>query len=242
MVGDVDAGAFKNATAGLESAWTTTGTEIVSLPPANAVEKSAVYFYDVPGAKQSVLRIQRPSLSALDDDYPWATAVNFLLGNIYTSQLMTELRVNRGYTYGIRSRFSGAKDRGDFTISSSVRSNVTLESLQRIRDIVSNFGPGFTEADLDVLKGAVLRGQALKNETLRAKLGVVQNISYLGYPYDFQARNAARVEAMTLEQFQRIANDYLRADAMQYIVVGDAESQAGRLGDLGFGEPVMLEK
>ena len=111
-----------------------------------------------------------------------------------------------------------------------------------IRDIVSEFGPGFTEADLKVLKGAVLRGQALKTETLSEKLDVVQQISYLGYPDDFQVRNAARVEAMTLEQFKRIANDYLRADAMQYIVVGDAASQAGRLGALGFGESVILER
>jgi len=177
----------------------------------------------------------------LDEDYPLATAVNFLLGGIYTSQLMTELRVNRGYTYGIRSRFIGAKDRGTFTIGSSVRSNVTSESLELIRDIVSNFGPGFTEDGLQVLKGAVLRGQALKNETLSAKLDVVQQISYFGYPDDYQARDSKLVEAMNLEQFRRIARDYLRADAMQYIVVGDAESQAGRLGDLGFGEPVMLE-
>ena len=221
--------------------WNTPGTKVVSLPAANPVERSVIYFYDIPGSKQSVLNIQRPSLSALDEDYPLATAVNFLLGGIYTSQLMTELRVKNGYTYGIRSRFSGAKDRGSFTIGSSVRSNVTLESLQMIRDIVANFGPGFSEDDLLVLKGAVLRGQALKNETLGAKLDVVEKISYFGYPDDFQARHASRVESMTLEQFRRIANDYLRADAMQYLVVGDAESQAGRLGDLGFGDPVMLE-
>jgi zinc protease len=241
VVGDVNSEAVRFVTDGMAANWNTPGTDVVLLPPANTVEKSAIYFYDIPGAKQSVLRIQRPSLTALDEDYPLATAVNFLLGGIYTSQLMTELRVNKGYTYGIRSRFSGAKDRGDFTIGSSVRSNVTRESLELIRDIVSNFGPGFTEDGLQVLKGAVLRGQALKNETLSAKLDVVQAISDFGYPDDFQARNAARVEAMTLEQFQRIANDYLRADAMQYIVVGDAESQAGRLGDLGFGDPEMLE-
>ena len=69
----------------------------------------------------------------------------------------------------------------------------------------------------------------------------MQSISYFGYPDDFQARNAARVEAMTLDQFREIADKYLRADAMQYIVVGDAETQAGRLGTLGFGEPVMLK-
>jgi zinc protease len=113
--------------------------------------------------------------------------------------------------------------------------------MELIREIVGNFGPGFTEEDLQILKGAVLRGQALKNETLSAKLGVVQNISYLGYPDDYQARNAARVEAMTLDQFREITGKYLRADAMQYIVVGDAETQAGRLGELGFGEPVMLK-
>ena len=240
VVGDVNAEVVRLVTEKMAANWKTPGTEAVSLPPANPVEKSVIYFYNIPGAKQSVLNIQRPSLSALDEDYPLATAVNFLLGGIYTSQLMTELRVNKGYTYGVRSRFSGAKDRGKFTIGSSVRSNVTRESLELIRDIVTNFGPGFTEDGLQVLKGAVLRGQALKNETLSAKLGVVQKISYFGYPDDFQARNAARVEAMTLEQFQRIANDYLRADAMQYIVVGDAQTQAGRLGDLGFGDPVML--
>ena len=242
VVGDVSAEVVRGATQGMATNWNTPGTDAISLPQANAVDKSVIYFYDLPGAKQSVLRIQRPSLTALDEDYPLATAVNFLLGGIYTSQLMTELRVNKGYTYGIRSQFSGAKDRGTFTIGSSVRSNVTLESVELIRDIVSNFGPGFTEDGLQVLKGAVLRGQALKNETLSSKLDVVQKISYFGYPNDFQARNAARVEAMTLETFQRIASENLRADAMQYIVVGDAESQAGRLGELGFGDPVMLEK
>ena len=240
IVGDVDAAGVQSAAEGLAQNWNGQGTDVVALPQGNPVEQSAIYFYDVPGAKQSVLRIQRPSLTALDPDYPLANAANFLLGGIYTSQLMTELRVNRGYTYGIRSRFSGAKDRGNFTIGSSVRSNVTLESMELIRDIVSNFGPGFTAEDLQVLKGAVLRGQALKNETLSAKLGVVQNISYFGYPDDFQARNAARVEAMTLDQFREITGKYLRADAMQYIVVGDAETQARRLGELGFGEPVML--
>jgi zinc protease len=241
IVGDVNAQAVREATAGLSARWNKPATETVSLPQANPVGQSAIYFYDIPGAKQSVLRIQRPSLAAVDADYPLMQAVNFLLGGIYTSQLMTELRVNKGYTYGIGSGFSGARDRGIFTIASSVRSNVTRESLELIRDIVTNFGPGFSEEELAVLKGAVLRGQALKNETLSAKLDVVQQISNFGYPDDFQLRNAGRVESMTLEQFRQLSEKYLRADAMQYIVVGDAETQAGRLGDLGFGEPVMLE-
>jgi len=240
VVGAVDADAVRAAMSSLSGRWTTPGTEVVSLPQANTVEQSGIYFYDVPGAKQSVLRIQRPSLSAVDPNYPLANALNFLLGGIYTSQLMTELRVNRGYTYSIRSRFIGEKDRGGFFIGSSVRSNVTRESLELIRDIVAAYGPGFTAEDLVILKGAVLRGQALKNETLSAKLGAIQNISNFGYPVDFQAQNARLVEAMTLEQFKQLAAEYLRPDAMQYVVVGDAATQAERLGDLGFGAAVMI--
>lgn len=241
IVGDVDAESVRQATDGLAERWNVPGTEPVSLPQARPVEESVIYFYDVPGSKQSVLRLQRPSLSAVDPDYPLAEAVNFLLGDIYTSQLMTELRVNKGYTYGVGSRFIGAEDRGTFLIGSSVRANVTLDSLELIRDIVTNYGPGFTEEDLDLLKSAVLRGQALKNETLSAKLGVLRNISTYGYPDNYQAINAQRVEEMTLEQFKELADEYLRPDAMQYVIVGDAASQAGFLSELGFGEPVMLE-
>lgn len=241
VVGGVNAGEVREVMSGLSGRWVAPGTPVVSLPQANEVEKSAIYFYDVPGAKQSVLRIQRPSLTAIAPDYPLAQSLSFMLGGIYTSQLMTELRLNKGYTYGIRSGFSGQKDRGAFAIRSSVRSNVTLESIQLIKDIVAAYGPGFTEQDLDILKGAVLRGQALKNETLEAKLGVIQNISYYGYPDDYQAQNAKHVEAMSLEKFKQLAEQYLRPDAMQYIVVGDAATQAERLGELEFGEPVMLE-
>jgi zinc protease len=241
VVGAIDAEGVRTALGGLSARWKTPGAEAVSLPQANEVEQPSIYFYDVPGAKQSVLRIQRPSLSAVDPDYPLAQALNFLLGDIYTSQLMTELRVNRGYTYSIGSRFLGRKDRGIFYIASSVRSNVTRESLELIHDIVTAFGPGFSEEDLTILKGAVLRGQALQNETLSAKLNAVQSISGFGYPDDFQAQNARRVEAMTLEQFKQLADKYLRPDAMQYVVVGDAATQAERLDDLGFGATLMLE-
>jgi len=154
--------------------------------------------------------------------------------------LMTELRVNKGYTYGVRSSFNGGEDRGTFGVNSSVRSNVTLESLVIIRDIVNNYGPKFTDENLATMKEALLRGQALKSETLSDKLNMVSEISAYGYDNDYRARNAKRINAMTLADFKTLADDYLRADAMSYLVVGDAKTQFGRLKDLGYGEPVLL--
>lgn len=242
IVGDVNEAAVKSAFKGLAQAWDAEGSEPKSWPKPDPIEKSSVYVYDVPDAKQSVIRMERPSLTALDPDYPLATAMNFLLGGIYTSKLNTELRVNKGYTYGIRSGFDGDKDRGSFGVSSSVRTNVTLESLELIKDIVGSYGPDFTEEDLAIMKDALLRGQALETETLGAKLGVLGNISSYGYDDDYKAQNAAKIKAMTLEQFKALAAEHLRPDAMRYLIVGDAASQAPRLKELGFGVPVILEK
>ena len=210
--------------------------------PANPVTESKVYFYDVPGAKQSVLRIERPSLTAKDKDYPMADAINFPLGGIYTSKLNTTLRVEKGYTYGIRSGFNGSEDRGTFNVRSSVRTNVTKESIELIRDIVGNYGKDFTQEELDIMKGALLRNQALKNETLRDKLNMLGEISAYGYADDYRAQNARAIEAMTLDDFKTLAAKYLRPDAMNYLVVGDAATQADRLKDLGYGDPIMLNE
>jgi zinc protease len=204
-----------------------------AVSPLTPVSDAVVYFYDVPGAKQSILRLSRPALSATDPDYPLADAINFPLGGIYTSKLMTVLRVEKGYTYGIRSGFNGGRDNGTFAVSSSVRTNVTKESLALIRDILANHGPETTEAQLTELKAALLRGQALKMETLNDKLGMLGEIDAYGYAADFRAQNAKAINAMTLQDFKRIAAAHLRPDAMQYLVVGDADTQMDPVKELG---------
>ena len=139
-----------------------------------------------------------------------------------------------------RSGFSGGEDRGLFAISSSVRSNVTFESLTIIRDIVTDYGPDFTEEELVTMKGALLRGQALKNETLSDKLRMVTELSAYGYADDYRAQNAKRIGAMTLPEFKALADKYMRPGEMFYLVVGDAETQAGGLSALGYGDAVIL--
>jgi len=213
----------------------------LKIPIMNTVDASKIYFYDIPDAKQSVLSLSRPSLSAVDSDFPLATAINFPLGGIYTSKLMSSLRVDKGYTYGIRSRFDGDKDIGQFLVGSSVRTNVTKESIELIRDILANYGPDFSEEELVTMKDALLKGQALKSETNTDKLALLGEISAFGFSPDYRAQNAKAINAMSLEDFKALAAKYIRPDAMNYLVVGDAATQAKRLEELGDWELIMLE-
>ena len=242
VVGAANKSDVSSAMQSLIASWSAPGCPEIKaeLPLEAKIEQSRLYFYDVPGAKQSVIRIQRPAVAATHPDYSLLWSVNFPLGGIYTSELNTELRVNKGYTYGIRSGFSGDNQRGSFGISTSVRSNVTFEALKLIKDIVSNYGDDYNDQALAELIDAQIRGQALQNETLDDKLRVLGNISAYNYPNDYQARNAEKLKSLTLEQMQALVGEHMLTDQMRYLVVGDAASQAGRLKELGFGEPIMI--
>lgn len=240
IVGNVSSDSVENALQSLASKWTGSANPALDIPHAAAPQKSTVYFYDIPGAKQSSFRFGYPALAITNPDYVKTNAMNYLLGNIYTSKLMTELRVNKGYTYGIRSRFLAGKDRGPFIVQTSVRSNVTLESAQLIRDILAGYGPNFSNEDLATTKSAIIKGQALKSETLSSKLSMLGDISNYGFADDYRVQNAAEIEAMSVEDVQVLAEKYLRPDQMYYVIAGDAKTQMNRLGALGFGDPVRL--
>ena len=211
-------------------------------PPAWSEDRAGLYFIDVPGAAQSVIRIGRLALARTDDDYHPATVMNFRLGGGgFASDLTQVLREGKGYTYGVGSRFSGGHYPGPFSVSSSVRSNVTLESLEIIKDMLETYGPTFDEEDLEATRGFLLRANARAFETLGAKLGVVRAVSDYGFAPDYVLQQEQTVRDMTVERVRELAAQHL-GGGMIWLVVGDAETQMGRLESLGLGTAVMLDR
>ena len=157
-------------------------------------ESATVYFYDVPGAKQSVLNVGYPALTATDEDYYPARVMNYRLGGGgFASQLMQQLREGKGYTYGVSSNFGGSTIQGPFTIQSNVRSNVTYESTALIKEILNNYGKNYSQDDLEVSKSFLIKSNARAFETARAKLGMLQNIASYNLPVDYAKQREAIV-------------------------------------------------
>ena len=119
VVGAISESKVVNALENINSNWNIKEVSLPELPLPLYPETSKVYFYDVPGAKQSVIQFGYPSLKATDDDYYAATVMNYRLGGGgFASQFTQQLREGKGYTYGIRSRFSGTSQQGNFRINS----------------------------------------------------------------------------------------------------------------------------
>ncbi len=211
----------------------------VTLPEPQG--ESAVYFYDVPNASQSVLRIGYLAMPETHEDYYPATVMNYILGGGgFASRLTQELREGRGYTYGIRSGFDGSSLPGPFSISSGVRTNVTYEAVDLIREILAEYPSTFTDQDLDNTQSFLLKSGARAFETLSAKLGILETMSANNWPASYITDRREIVRNITREEISRLAEEYANPNRMVYLIAGDARTQLDRLNRLGFGEPVLL--
>jgi zinc protease len=226
-----------------ERDWKPKQVRFPDLEMPEAPRNASVYFYDVPNAKQSQLRIGYLALSKNDKDFYPATVANYLLGGGgFASQLTQVLREEKGYTYGVRSNFSGSTLKGPFVISSGVRSNVTLESAQSIKNILEDYGRTFTAEDLVTTKNFLIKSNARAFETAGAKINMLENTSAYNWNYDYVKDQEKVVKEMTVEHIQELAEQYLDKTKMIWLIVGDAKTQLKRMKDLGFGEPILMNE
>lgn len=243
VVGDMSQADVMNSLKAIENDWKAKRVEIPVYETPSAPAQSKVFFYDVPDAKQSVLQVGYPALAATDEDYYPATVMNYILGGGgFASQLTQQLREGKGYTYGVRSGFSGTNDAGAFTISSGVRTNVTYESAQLVKDILADYGNGFDSEDLATTQSFLIKSNARTFETGGSKLNMLQNISRFGWDDDYVKDREAIVQGMTTEKIKELSDKYLDPDKMFWLVVGDAKTQMKRLEKLGYGKPVLINK
>lgn len=243
IVGAISKTEITNSLTALNKNWEAKKVTVPKPITTNTVASSKIYFYDVPGAKQSVIRIGYPALAATDTDFYPVQIMNYRLGGgSFASQLTQQLREGKGYTYGINSSFNGSVNKGPFTVASGVRSNVTFESVSLIKEIVSQYGKNFNENDLEVTKGYLIKSNARAFETLSSKLEMLYDISNYNYADDYAKQQENIVKNSTIDAIKKLSEKYLNADKMIYLVVGDAETQLKKLEQIGFGEPILLNK
>jgi len=203
---------------------------------------SRIYFVDYPDAKQSVINIGRVSMEGDNSDYAAATMANYKLGSGSGSILFKKLRLEKGYTYGAFSNYSRKQNGTAFTAASSVRSNVTKESVELFKEILDNYGTEFSEEDMNSTKTSILRSNTQSYETLGSLVGILQNISTYDLPLDYVQQDEATLKSMDATEAKRLIAEYMNPDKLIYVVVGDGKTQLKRLNNVGLGKPVLVNK
>jgi zinc protease len=241
IAGDIDQQRVESVLAGINTKWQAKEVAIPEVKIPAAPEKSQIYFIDVPGAKQSVIYIGCPSIPRTDPDYYPAYVTNYKLGGSFNGIFNLILREEKGFTYGARSYFSGAKNYGTFTASSMVRTNSTLESVNIFKTEMEKYRESIPQEYIDFTKSALLKSNARNFETLGNLLNMLSNISAYNLPTDYIKQEEAFVKGLTAEKQLELAKKYIDPSRMYYVVAGDAATQLKELEKVGLGKPVLVK-
>ncbi|NOG85427.1 MAG: insulinase family protein [Planctomycetes bacterium] len=201
-----------------------------------------IYFVDVPGSKQSVIFIGKLTVPGTDQNFIKLTYANEILGSASSGRLTQTLRHEKGYTYGAYSFLRKMEGVVPFIAYSSVRTNATLASLKIFKQIIKNYGPEFSENDVEITKNKILKRNTRAYESLSAKLDILRNISKYRRSLSYIEEDQKELMNMTLADFKEIIARYLQEDEMVYLVVGDAATQLEEVNKLGGNTLELIRK
>ncbi len=173
------------------------------------------------GAIQSAIRIGRILFNKKHDDYLDFLVLNTILGDYFGSRLMTNIREDKGYTYGIGTMLAELHESGYFLIATEVRGEVKDDALKEIRFEIERLQNELvSETEMLLVKNYML-GQLLKSaDGPYAMMDLYQGVEPYEMELDFYNRAIQSLNEITAERIQELAKKYLIWDDMTVVSVG----------------------
>lgn len=194
---------------------------IVSLSHPLETATSRINYEERSGALQSALMIGKVLFNKKHADYPALQVLNTVLGGYFGSRLMSNIREDKGFTYGISSYVVSYHQSGMFYIISEVGSENTSSALDEIyKELRLLKDKLIPKSELELVKnymlGSLLRsmdGPFSVGERFRAVMEFGLDMSY----YDAYVNT---IKTITPKQLQSLAHTYFEEDTLLELVVG----------------------
>jgi len=208
-----------------------------------AADRPVVRLYHRPGSVQSEVRIGHVGLPRRVPDFHAVQVMAAILGGLFNSRLQLNLRERKGYTYGVGAGFEMRRGAGPFAVRTAVHTAVTVpaiaESLGELRRMRET---PVTDEELAVARDYLVGVFPLRFETPGAVVGAIGGLFANGLPDDELARYRGLVEAVTVADVQKAAQDHVHPDRAAIVLVGDADVIGRDLEAAGFGEVEVIEE
>jgi len=173
------------------------------------------------GAVQSAIRIGRRLFNRNHPDYPGMAVLNTVLGGYFGSRLMSNIREDKGYTYGIGSALVSMKQEGYFFISTEVGADVTIPALTEIYKEIDLLKTELVdEEELEMVRN-YMRGTFIKGiESAFHLADRFRSLHLHGLGYDYYQKYLEKVRTIQPEEIKALANKYLDSSMFYELVVG----------------------
>ena len=193
--------------------------KLVDIQPVPAQEKKYEIIND-PAGVQGAIRIARPFPNRHHPDFAKASVLNNIFGGFFGSRLMSNIREEKGFTYGIHSYLQNHIQTSAWIVSTEAGRSVCRATIQEVYkemellceepvddeelDLVRNYMMGTILGDLDGPFQIIARW---KNYILN------------GLNEDYFYRSVDVIKNISSEELQEVARKYLQSDEFYELVV-----------------------
>ena len=211
-----------------------------TLPPVTSIDPPAparrIVIVDKPDAVQTSIRVGQLAIPRKHSDYlTWDVTVK-ILGGEGANRLHQVLRSQYGLTYGAEANTEARKDAGDFVAETDTRTDTTGQALRLMVDEFSRLvRERVGQRELADAQAYLAGSFPLTIETPDQIATQVLNVLFYDLPVAEIGSFRERVLAVTPEDIQRVARQYVRPDRLSIVLVGNARAFASQLLELGFG-------
>ena len=193
-----------------------------SYPPLPPQQPTTIYLVDRPGAAQATFAIGTPGPPRNTPDYYALEVMNTILGGQFQSRLNSNLREEKGYSYGVRSGFAFGKGPGPFRTGGDIVGDKTdaalVEFVKELRGIEGT--RPITDEELATAKSAIVQGLPSMFASVTGINGAISDLWVDGLPDDYYQRYGKAIDAITKDDVVRVAKKYIPLDHLAVVIVG----------------------
>jgi len=222
VVGDVEFNEVKKLVKKELSDWRKREVLKMIFSTPKDVQYTQINFVDMPNAVQSEIAvINLVDLKMSDEDYFPVILANHILGGGFNGMINLNLREDKGWTYGAYSGIGAGKEIQRFAATTSVRNQVTdsavVEIMKEIRTIRTE---PVTEERLEVSKASYTGNfvRAMERPSTIAQYAL--RVETQDLDPDFYVNYLKKLNEVTVEDIQRVANKYFKEDNLRIVVTG----------------------
>jgi zinc protease len=179
------------------------------------------HHFPVEGAVQTAIRMGKILFPKQHPDYIGFQFLNTILGDYFGSRLMSNIREDKGYTYGIGSVIMELQNDGYFVIVTEVGKDVTEATLTEIQFELKRLQEELvSEEELELVRNYML-GQLLKSaDGPYAMLDMYNSVDMHGMDLGFYDRAIAEIRAMQAPHLQELAKTHLNWEDFLIVTAG----------------------
>ena len=192
---------------------------VVEHPIVTAAQKKVEIINDENGV-QGAIRMARPFPNRHHPDFQKAHVLNTLFGGFFGSRLMSNIREDKGYTYGIHSYFQNHVHASAWMISTEAGRDVcaaTITEVLKEMELLRN--EPVAQDELDLVRNYMIGSLLGDLDGPFQLIGRWKNYVLNGLDENYFYKSIETIKSVTPQELQRLANTYLQPDDFYELVV-----------------------